>query len=185
MNAENRERSDDNARLLDALAAGSELAFEQVYDRFAAELLRAAQAVAADRSLAEDAVQEAFVGLVKTGTRAKEIRNLRAYLFTAVVRAARRNRLARPNTQPLEIDPAMPHTDVTSPHAERLARALQLLPQDQREVLTLHLDGGLTFEETAAELNISANTAASRYRYALEKLRTALNPSVLKEGAQA
>ena len=47
-------------------------------------------------------------------------------------------------------------------------------PTEQREVIVLKVDAGLTFAELAAVLGISANTAASRYRYALEKLRTAL-----------
>ena len=45
---------------------------------------------------------------------------------------------------------------------------------DQREVIALKVDGGLTFAEVAACLGVSPNTAASRYRYALEKLRAAL-----------
>jgi RNA polymerase sigma-70 factor (ECF subfamily) len=58
--------------------------------------------------------------------------------------------------------------------AARLERALENLPVEQREIITLKVDGGLTFAEIASVLGISANTAASRYRYALEKLRTAL-----------
>ena len=49
------------------------------------------------------------------------------------------------------------------------------LPIEQREVLSLKIDGGLTFAEIAAVLGIRPNTAASRYRYALEKLRTLLD----------
>ena len=41
-------------------------------------------------------------------------------------------------------------------------------------MIALKIDGGLTFAEVAALLGVSANTAASRYRYALEKLRAAL-----------
>ena len=41
-------------------------------------------------------------------------------------------------------------------------------------MVALKIDGGLTFAEIAAVIGISANTAASRYRYALEKLRAAL-----------
>ena len=52
--------------------------------------------------------------------------------------------------------------------------ALARLPEDQREVLALKTEGELTFEEIGLVLGIPANTAASRYRYALEKLRAAL-----------
>jgi len=60
--------------------------------------------------------------------------------------------------------------------APRRNRALEALPAEQREVLALKVDGELTFEEIGGLLNVSPNTAASRYRYALEKLRDALRP---------
>jgi DNA-directed RNA polymerase specialized sigma24 family protein len=53
-----------------------------------------------------------------------------------------------------------------------LAAAVASLPGEQREVIALKIDGGLTFAEIAAVTGTSPNTAASRYRYALEKLRT-------------
>jgi len=54
----------------------------------------------------------------------------------------------------------------------RLAQdALNQLPDEQRAVVTLRIWGGLTFAEIAVALEIPANTAASRYRYALAELR--------------
>ena len=55
-----------------------------------------------------------------------------------------------------------------------MSRFVARLPQEQREVVALKIDGGLTFAEIGEALSISANTAASRYRYALEKLRDSL-----------
>lgn len=52
-----------------------------------------------------------------------------------------------------------------------LQTALGNLPEDQRDVITLKVWGGLTFAEIAEALEIPANTAASRYRYGLEELR--------------
>lgn len=49
--------------------------------------------------------------------------------------------------------------------------ALRQIPAEQREVITLRLWGGLTFAEIARTLEVSANTAASRYRYGLEAVR--------------
>lgn len=48
------------------------------------------------------------------------------------------------------------------------------LPSEQGDVLTLKIWGGLTFKEIGEALDIPANTAASRYRYALEALRRAM-----------
>jgi RNA polymerase sigma-70 factor (ECF subfamily) len=55
-----------------------------------------------------------------------------------------------------------------------IAAALRTLPEEQREVLTMKIWGGLTFPQIALALDVSANTAASRYRYALVKLREQL-----------
>ena len=52
-----------------------------------------------------------------------------------------------------------------------LQSALASLPDEQREVVVLKIWGQLTFEEAAAVIGVSPNTAASRYRYALEKLK--------------
>lgn len=55
--------------------------------------------------------------------------------------------------------------------AKLLQDALSQLPAAQREVVTLKIWGELTFAEIAEALAIPPNTAASRYRYALEELR--------------
>ena len=55
-----------------------------------------------------------------------------------------------------------------------LLSALTRLPQEQRETVTLKAFSGLTFAQIAEVLSISAGTAASRYRYALEKLAAVL-----------
>lgn len=58
----------------------------------------------------------------------------------------------------------------------KLSKALLELPEEQRSVVQLKLWEDLTFEEIATSLEISANTAASRYRYGLDKLRELLRP---------
>jgi len=59
---------------------------------------------------------------------------------------------------------------------QQLSSALGELPPEQRAVVHLKLWEGLTFEAIAEALEIPANTAASRYRYALDKLRDRLRP---------
>src|SRR5690606_4742960 len=54
--------------------------------------------------------------------------------------------------------------------------ALETLPPEQRAVVHLKLWTGLTFEEIASTLDIPPNTAASRYRYGIDKLRDQLRP---------
>lgn len=57
---------------------------------------------------------------------------------------------------------------------QALEDAVRRLPPDQREVLVLKIWGELTFQQIAEELGVPANTAASRYRYALVALRAQL-----------
>jgi RNA polymerase sigma-70 factor (ECF subfamily) len=150
-----------------------------LYDRFGPALFRTACALLGRNDLAEDAVQEAFVGVVRARVVLTDLQNVRAYLFAAVRHAATkvRARAGREKSMaPVDL------VDVVGPdprpadldRSERLDRALRDLPADQREVIALKIDGGLTFAEIAACLGVSPNTAASRYRYALEKLRADL-----------
>ena len=60
--------------------------------------------------------------------------------------------------------------------ARSFCEAMKTLPDAQRTILQLKLWDGLTFEEIAHAQGIPLNTAASRYRYALEKMRTLLRP---------
>lgn len=60
--------------------------------------------------------------------------------------------------------------------ARTLRQAVNDLPEKLREVITLKIWGGLTFAEIGKALEISNNTAASRYRYAMEQLERKLQP---------
>lgn len=165
--------------LLPELIAGREEAFAALYDAVADPLYRTARALTGSAAEAEDLVQETFVALVRARAGWAGIRNLRAWLFAtlrhaALARAERRTVerriLERVHARGAEAAPE-PAADVD---VERVARARAALPPEQREVLALKLDGGLTFAEVAAALEISPNTAASRYQYALQKLRVLL-----------
>jgi len=59
---------------------------------------------------------------------------------------------------------------------QEVETALQCLPVEQREVLVLKIWQEFTFEQIGQILDIPANTAASRYRYALNALRKQLEP---------
>jgi RNA polymerase sigma-70 factor (ECF subfamily) len=167
--------------LLNDLAAGRDEAFSRLYDLLGEKLLRAGCGITGRREDAEDAVQDVFVGLVSAGTAIREVKDLKAYLFSSLHRAAARRAAKRRAEQPMEQQLLEQTTarDSESSDVEasdRLARALASLPDEQRAVVVLKIDGELTFEQIAEALNLSANTAASRYRYALEKMRAVLQP---------
>jgi RNA polymerase sigma-70 factor, ECF subfamily len=168
--------SDPLARLL---AEGRPEAIGAIYDRFGPALFRVAYALIGSAADAEDAVQEVFVGLIRGRSRLGKIDNLRAYLFTALRRASlriaesRHRERAAPASEFLELAAPAART-IDMERAAQLERAIQALPVEQRELIALKIDGGLTLAEIADLLRISPNTAASRYRYALEKVRIAL-----------
>jgi RNA polymerase sigma-70 factor (ECF subfamily) len=163
--------------LLPGLAAGQDAAFAALYARDGAALFRVALALLGDRADAEDAVQEVFVGLAQARSSVAAVGNLRAYLFTALrhaaAKAAARRRADRRRPLPDALAAPQPR-GLPAGSAARLEAALAALPADRREVLALKIDADLTFREIAAVLGVSPNTAASRYRYALAELRSAL-----------
>jgi len=157
-----------------ALATGQPEGYAALYDRLGPSLLRVARAMLHAVDQAEDAVQDVFVQLVRRRGQLAQVRDLDAYVF-AILRNAVLQRLER---QRIEQHHLRQLTPVQTPKSDcardDLDEALKALPPEQREVIALKMDGGLTFAQIADILNISPNTAASRYRYALEKLRRIL-----------
>jgi RNA polymerase sigma-70 factor (ECF subfamily) len=165
--------------LASGLAAGNSRALAALYDRVAGRLYRVAMRLLDCREDAEDAVQEVFVSLVRSRERLPQVRDLDAYLFASLRRAAARRGVQRARL-PTASDAGLPEA-VARPDgpgggglSDDLCRALGGLPAQQREVIALKIDGELTFAEIGQVMGTNANTAASRYRYALEKLRATL-----------
>ena len=67
------------------------------------------------------------------------------------------------------------------PSLALLLRAAEGLPPEQKEAVFLKVFDGLTFKEIASVCGVSANTAASRYRYGIEKLREAVGGEIVKD----
>jgi RNA polymerase sigma-70 factor (ECF subfamily) len=161
--------------LVKALAAGQTDAYAALYDRLGRSLLRVARIMLHGSSDAEDAVQDVFVELVRRRDRMVQVRDLDAYVF-AMLRNAVGRRLERKRKEQhhlRQLTPAGADQHAFGSTGD-LEAALQSLPPQQREVVALKVDGNLTFAQIAEILNVSPNTAASRYRYAMEKLKRVL-----------
>lgn len=145
----------------------------RLYDAHARALYRYALMVLADAAAAEDAVQDAFAGLLGAAVQPDDV----ARYLKASVRNGCYSRLRRGRRWDMR---ELPLLEAATPDAvdgsERLAleRALRGLPPEQREVVHLHVFEGLTFREVAEMSGESINTVASRYRYALARLREVL-----------
>ena len=159
-----------------ALQRDDPVACELLWDRYAAELLAFLQAALCSRQDAEDVLQTLFVRMVRKRRHLAQARCLDAYIYqmgrneaTSFLRQRRRQRSRESDTQPWVVaaEPADRHPEV----AEAVQTALTHLPPQQREIVVLKTYKDKTFREIAEMLDLSLNTVASRYRYALEKLR--------------
>jgi RNA polymerase sigma-70 factor (ECF subfamily) len=159
------------------LAAGDPTAFERLYDRLGGRLYAAARRLVDRPEEAEDVVQEVFVSLARGRQSLADVRDLDAYIFTILRNAAGRHRrqaaLRRRAVEAVAGRTAVV-TGPTRHPDDALAGAVASLPEAQREVVALRIDGGLTFAEIARSLGLGINTVCSRYRYALARLRAAL-----------
>ena len=146
---------------------------ESLYDAQAAGLILYGRALGLSHSEAEDVLQETFVALLNL-TGAPEnpshycVRSFRNRALN--YRRSLWRRLARELESRRWFDSRSTETE-----AERKAmRCLADLPSEQREVIVLKIWHDHTFESIAELLELSPNTVAGRYRYGLQKLRTAL-----------
>jgi RNA polymerase sigma-70 factor (ECF subfamily) len=155
---------------------------ESLYRRHGGALLLFATAITGERSRAQDALHQVFLKLIEDGN-VRHALDKKAYLFACVRNAVLNEAKVLNRHTPLDPDSARlnsvwfapPDRDYAAEH--NLRHALAILPEDQRAVIVLHIWGDLTFAQIADLLEISANTAASRYRYALAKLRETMLPA--------
>ena len=158
---------------------------ESLYEERAAQILLYGRSLGLSHSEAEDVLQETFVALMAfaapsggaPGQAPEKPLNycLRSFRNRALnYRRGLLRRVAR------EVECFLTGTwfdqgSVESPQEHAAMRCLERLPKDQREVIVLKLWHDYTFEEIGELLEISPNTAAGRYRYGLQKIRSCLN----------
>ena len=147
---------------------------EALYGALSTRLVLYGRSLGLSHAEAEDVLHEVFTALLALPEPPAKPDH---YLVRAVRNRAlnyRRSflrRLSREFESARWFDPSPGETP-----AERAAmRCLEGLPPDQREVIVLKIWHGHTFEEIASLLDLSPNTAAGRYRYGMNKLRTCLH----------
>ena len=151
---------------------------EAAYARLGERLYRYAEAILGSGSEAEEIVQDLFVELAERKT-ADWPRDLDGYLLTSARNAALkrlgrgRRRLELLREGAVLLIPRTPEPGLEDLAAEA-SDALKALPVEQREAVALHLFENLSFREIGELTGIPADTAASRYRYGLAKLKEVL-----------
>ncbi len=162
---------------------GSSEALCRIYRKYGDYLLALAAALLQDINAAEDVVHDVFCKFIESREKFKLAGSLKSFLGTCVVNLAR-DRLRARKLHNCDLDEAAAmaldtkdpeHYAIFGEEARNLNHAIAQLAYEQREVIMLHLRGGMKFREIAGLQGVSINTAKSRYRYGLEKLRTLLS----------
>ena len=159
-------------------------ALERLYDDHAQALFAFLLNLTRNDADTRDLLQELFIKLARQPEALAGVRDERSFLLRLAHNAAidlmRRRGTREKNYEQLAAESASAFAPGADPDEQSfrqsLAAALGELPAGQRAVVHLKLWEGLTFEQIAGALGLSPNTAASRYRYGLDKMRDRLRP---------
>ena len=161
--------------LIADVANGDEAAFGQLYDRFADRVHRYAYTILRGRHLAEEVAQETMIAVWKGASKFAGRSKVSTWIFgiarnqaySLVRKEIRTERV--PDVSLVQPDPA-PGIH----RQEKVARALERLSDDHREVVFLTFYEGLSYGEIASILDIPTGTVKSRMFHAKKQLGEAL-----------
>lgn len=172
----------DDARLVQHVLDRDEKALEEIYRAHGGAVKNIARRVLSDDTLAEDVVQDVFVGFWNHPEKFDANRGaLRTYLLTIAHRRAVdvvRSEVARTQREEKQPPPAET-TDLESEiwqrsQSEIVRQAVANLGEDERKAISLAYFGGLTYVEVATALNEPEGTVKSRIRSGMKKLSAVL-----------
>ena len=159
----------------------------RIYDSYAEGILGYLLSFVRNEADARDLLQDVFVRIARNDGVLDGVIAEKAFLFRVArnvaidhsrridVRARARTTLSNSECACTDLFAPAVDPDI-SEFRSSIARALGELPEEQRSVVYLKLWEGETFKDIAEICGISANTAASRYRYGLDKIRELLRP---------
>lgn len=161
-----------DAELIAAYKSGNSQAFRQFYSRYKDALYTFLHNRC--REEAEDLFQESFKRFIDAAA-VRKLENPKAYLFQIAMNLLRNlGRKAKIVALSDEIELPAPEPEAAEMDEAVLKIALAELAKQKPlfyDVLHLHIFGKMTFEEIGKIKNISKDTSASRYRYAIHFLR--------------
>jgi len=173
-------RTEDDRELVARIAKGDEAALGALYDRYASVALALAMRILGDRAEGEDVLQNVLVRLWRqAGRYDPEKGTVSAWVLSSVRHAAidrlRRREAHRQAAEQAAFRP-VPSPEPSSPGDERqrMARAVESLPPDQRAVIELAYFQGLSQTQIAERLGEPLGTVKTRLRLGMNRLRQAL-----------
>jgi len=181
--------SDESLML--AYRDGDSAAFDALFRRHKGGLYRFLRRQCESAAVAEELFQEVWMNLVRARRRYTPQARFATYLYRIAHNrlidhyrrgAARPSSLGRDDESeddPVDLIAADPRGEpeqlvLSRQQIERFAEVLAALPPMQREAFVMHEEGGLSVEEIAQVTDVNAETAKSRLRYAIAKLRRGL-----------
>lgn len=168
----------DEARLqncLDRIHSGDSEALRELYELCAPHIYRFALSIVKYRYLAEEVVQETFIGLM-LACRSQRIRKPKSYLFTAVkncaVKALRDEHFSEREDISLYENSlaSKDDTEMIGAPLEELG-AFRELDSDQRQLVLLCKVEGLPLAQAAEIMGLPRVRARSKYDYAIKKIK--------------
>ncbi len=180
---------DEDARLMLRYRDGDLTAFSALYARHRAPLYRYLLRQVRNAGAAADLFQEVWSRLIASRARYEVRAKFATYLFHIAHNCSidflrrdrtRRHEGRRDDSEAQPIEPEVPEHERPDAIAEfgeqqsALLAALDALPHEQREAFLLHEESGLTIEEIARVMDVGLETAKSRLRYAVRKLKKSL-----------
>jgi RNA polymerase sigma-70 factor (ECF subfamily) len=165
-----------DSELLTRVAERDRVAFELLYQRYVRSIFGLALRRLRDRQRAEDAVQETFTAVWRSAASYRPERGPAAPWLYAIARNAIVDRMRARHEPPAEVpdlasaEPGPSDEAESSYVAWRVHRALEELPDKEREVVELAYWSGLSQSEVAEFLHIPLGTVKTRTRSALSRL---------------
>lgn len=157
---------------------------EKLYDEHAPALFGFLLNLTRNEADTRDVLQDLFCKLAAKPEQLQDVKEMRSYLarlaHNLAIDLMRRTATRHKYHDSLATEAKGLFATSANPDEEAfrhaLSAALGELPPEQRAIVHLKLWCGFTFEEITQILEIPLNTAASRYRYGLDKLRDRLRP---------
>ncbi len=156
---------------------------ERLYDEEAEGVYRYALALAGREDVAKDVLQDVFIKIANGGLSLTGVRDVRAYLFRVArnlfIDRRRREQSGRERDDRWGREFGLEAKGFDPDQQELvdwLEDGLAELSEEQRSAVVLHLWDEMSFAEIGRVCGVPANTAASRYRYGIDKMRRRLRP---------
>jgi len=162
---------------------GDTAAFETLYRRHNDALYRYLLRLCQHRATAEDIFQDVWGKIIKARSNYRPTAKFTTFMYRVAhncfIDHVRRNKRHSNNTElepEFHADPSESPDTITerSLAKERLVLALHDLPEEQRDAFLLHEEAGLSIDQIASVTGSNRETAKSRLRYAVNKLRAAI-----------